>query len=91
MSGVNISPDYINIMGLQTNEALLGGVVAVYYAGTLIGAMIGGSISDRVGRIKTIILGCAIAIFGACLQTSAQNVAWMICSRIITGVGTGHL
>ncbi|KAG2208006.1 hypothetical protein INT46_010372 [Mucor plumbeus] len=91
MSGVNISPDYINIMGLQNNEALLGGVVAVYYAGTLIGALMGGSIGDKIGRIKTIILGCVIGIIGACLQTSAQNVAWMICSRIITGIGTGHL
>ncbi|KAI8066256.1 general substrate transporter [Gilbertella persicaria] len=91
MSGVNLSPDYIRIMGLESNEALLGGVVAVYYCGTLIGALMGGWISDRHGRIKTIILGCIIAMFGAILQTSAQNVAWMICSRIITGVGTGHL
>lgn len=37
MSGVNISPDYVELMGLETNEALLGGVVAVYYCGTLIG------------------------------------------------------
>ncbi|CAO3632690.1 unnamed protein product [Mucor fragilis] len=91
MASVNVSPDYKDLMGLQNNEALLGGVVAVYYAGTLLGALSGGSISDKIGRIKTIILGCAIAIFGACLQTSAQNIAWMLCSRIITGVGTGHL
>ncbi|KAI7889894.1 general substrate transporter [Mucor mucedo] len=91
MSGVNISPDYINIMGLHSNEALLGGVVAVYYCGTLIGALMGGWIGDKIGRIKTVILGCAIGILGAVLQTCAQNVAWMICSRIITGIGTGHL
>lgn len=36
-------------------------------------------------------VGCAFALFGAALQTAAQNVAWMICSRIITGIGTGHL
>lgn len=40
MSGVNISPDYIDIMGLHSNEALLGGIVAVYYCGTLIGVCI---------------------------------------------------
>ncbi|KAG0748442.1 hypothetical protein G6F23_001898 [Rhizopus arrhizus] len=91
MGGVNISPDYVKLMGLESNEALLGGVVAVYYAGTLIGALMGGWIGDKIGRIKTVVLGSAIGIIGACLQTSAQNVAWMICSRIITGVGTGHL
>lgn len=41
--------------------------------------------------IKTVVLGCAIAILGAALQTASQNVAWMMCARIITGVGTGHL
>lgn len=91
MSGVNISPDYKNIMGLNDNEALLGGVVALYYVGTLVGALLGGWIGDKIGRIKTVVVGCMFAVFGAALQTGAQNVAWMICARIITGVGTGHL
>lgn len=91
MAGVNISPDYVEVMNLHSNEALLGGVVAVYYIGTLVGALMGGWIGDRIGRIKTVILGCAFGIFGAILQTCAQNIAWMICSRIITGIGTGHL
>ncbi|KAG2237253.1 hypothetical protein INT48_006657 [Thamnidium elegans] len=91
MAGVNIAPDYVEVMNLHSNEALLGGVVAVYYIGTLVGALMGGWIGDRIGRIKTVILGCAFGIFGAILQTCAQNIAWMICSRIITGIGTGHL
>ncbi|ORY98742.1 general substrate transporter [Syncephalastrum racemosum] len=91
MSAVNISPDYKAIMGLENNEALLGGVVAIYYAGTLMGALLGGYIGDKIGRIRTVIVGSLFAVFGACLQASAQNLAWMICARIITGVGTGHL
>ncbi|KAI9312609.1 general substrate transporter [Dichotomocladium elegans] len=91
MSGVNISPHYKSLMGLESNEALLGGIVAVYYAGTLIGALMGGWIGDKIGRIKTILVGCVFACIGAALQTAAQNVPWMICSRIITGIGTGHL
>ncbi|KAG0182620.1 hypothetical protein DFQ29_003173 [Apophysomyces sp. BC1021] len=91
MSGVNISPDYIELMGLKSKEALLGGIVAVYYVGTLIGALMGGWIGDRIGRIRTVVVGCAFAIFGAALQTAAENVAWMMCARIITGIGTGHL
>lgn len=91
MSAVNISPDYKSIMSLEHNEALLGGVVAIYYAGTLMGALLGGYIGDKIGRIRTVIVGSLFAIFGASLQASAQNLAWMICARIITGVGTGHL
>ncbi|KAI9491200.1 general substrate transporter [Zychaea mexicana] len=91
MSGVNIAPDYKTTMGLWDNEALLGGIVAVYYAGTLIGALMGGYVGDKIGRIKCVVVGCIFAVFGAALQTAATNVPWMICSRIITGIGTGHL
>lgn len=38
----------------------------------------GGAFGDRYGRLKTIALGTAWAIFGATLQTSAQNHVWMI-------------
>lgn len=50
MGGVNVSPDYTQVMGIQSNPALLGAVVAVYYVGTLIGALVGGWIGDRIGR-----------------------------------------
>lgn len=60
------------------NTLLQGGIVSIYYLGTLIGCLIGGSFGDRYGRIKTIALGAGWAVIGACLQTSAQNATWMI-------------
>lgn len=65
--------------------------VSIYYLGTLIGCLVGGSFGDRYGRIKTIALGAGWAIIGATLQCSAQNHAWMICARLINGWGTGIL
>lgn len=53
--------------------------------------MLGGVIADKVGRIKTIIFGCLWAVLGAALQSSAQNITWMMFARVITGVGTGNL
>lgn len=107
MSGVNITPDYIRRMELGnvvpptpennvysvdvTFPTKLGGIVAVYYLGTLIGAMLGGWLGDKLGRINVIRIGCAWSIVGAALQTAAMNSTWMICSRIINGIGTGHL
>ncbi|MCJ1226790.1 hypothetical protein MMC12_003444 [Toensbergia leucococca] len=73
------------------NTLLQGGIVSVYYLGTLIGCLVGGSFGDRYGRIKTIALGAGWAILGATLQTSAQNHNWMICARLINGWGTGIL
>lgn len=62
-----------------TDSLLQGGIVSVYYLGTLCGCLLGGWVGDKVGRIKTIAFGAVWAIFGACLQTSAMNATWMIC------------
>lgn len=94
LSGVNNAEDYINLMKfgytkmedgeatpVVTNSLLQGGIVSVYYLGTLCGALFGGWLGDRMGRIKTIAAGAAWAILGASLQCSAQNHDWMICGK----------
>lgn len=101
MGGVNTAYDYYTLMGFGhrgpdggpviTNTLLQGGIVSVYYLGTLVGALIGGSIGDRYGRVKTVFIGAIIATVGACLQCSAMNHSWMICARLINGWGTGIL
>jgi sugar porter (SP) family MFS transporter len=101
MGGVNTAYDYYTVMGfghkgpdggVVVDDTLLqGGIVSVYYLGTLVGCLIGGSIGDRYGRIKTIFLGAAVGVVGASLQCSAMNAAWMICARLINGWGTGIL
>ncbi|KAL8926909.1 MAG: hypothetical protein Q9208_002718 [Pyrenodesmia sp. 3 TL-2023] len=102
MAGVNNAKHYYTLMGfgyedpdkhgpIITNSILQGGIVAVYYLGTLIGALFGGWFGDKYGRIKTIALGAAWGVIGATLQCSAQNHNWMICARLINGFGTGIL
>lgn len=101
MGGVNNASDYISLMGfgyvsstgdpIVTDSLLQGGIVSVYYLGTLVGCLVGGWVGDRIGRIKTIAFGAAWAILGAALQCSAQNHIWMICARLVNGWGTGVL
>lgn len=121
MGGVNNAKDYIELMGFGhvetidgsvntpviTDSLLQGGIVSVYYLGTLVGAFAGGWVGEKVGRIKTIALGAGWGVLGASLQCSAQNHVWMIfgeCSssmrscilieieaRLINGFGTGML
>ena len=89
MGGVNNANDYIYRMGfgyvdaatnepVVTNSLLQGGIVSVYYLGTLCGALVGGWLGEKFGRIKTIAIGAAWGILGATLQTSAMNHVWMI-------------
>ncbi|KAI0017562.1 general substrate transporter [Xylariomycetidae sp. FL0641] len=102
MGGVNNAKDYVDRMGfgyvdpvtedpVVTDSLLQGGIVSVYYLGTLGGCLLGGWVGDKIGRIKTIALGAAWAIVGACLQCSAMNHNWMICARAVNGIGTGIL
>ncbi|KAB2575309.1 Sugar transporter STL1 [Lasiodiplodia theobromae] len=102
MGGVNNAKHYIDLMKfgyvdeatgdpVVTDSLLQGGIVSVYYLGTLFGALMGGWVGDKVGRIKTIALGSLWAIVGAALQCSAQNADWMICARAVNGIGTGVL
>ena len=73
------------------NVAAEGGIVSVYYGGTLIGALVAGSLADRAGRIKAVVWGALWALLGAVLQASAYNIAWMCCARVIAGVGVGAI
>ena len=102
MAGVNNAKDYYTLMGfghedpktgavVVDNSILQGGIVSVYYLGTLIGALCGGKFSDMYGRIKSIAVGAVIGVLGASLQCSAQNHNWMICARLVNGFGTGIL
>lgn len=99
MSGVNISPNYIKTMGLGSNGSSAtatktekeGGIVAVYYLGTLIGALAGGALSDRIGRNYAVVAAGFFGLLGQSLQSAAQNVAWMMCARVLAGVGTGGI
>lgn len=82
MGGVNNAKNYIDLMKfghtetingtkntpVVTDSLLQGGIVSVYYLGTLVGAFHGGWIGDRIGRTRSIAVGCVWAIFGACLQ-----------------------
>ncbi|GAP88816.1 putative mfs monosaccharide protein [Rosellinia necatrix] len=102
MGGVNNAKNYIDLMGIGyveegtgnpviTNSLLQGGIISVYYLGTLFGCLFGGWVGDKIGRIKTIAIGAAWAIFGASLQSAAMNSNWMIGSRAVNGIGTGIL
>ncbi|PYI06987.1 general substrate transporter [Aspergillus sclerotiicarbonarius CBS 121057] len=100
MGGVNDSAAYVKRMGLGyanndsvtvTNTLLQGGIVSVYYLGTLVGCFLGGHVSDRYGRIKSLGFGATWGIVGAALQCTAMNPPWMIVARLINGIGTGVL
>ncbi|CAN6675170.1 hypothetical protein TRVA0_102S00122 [Trichomonascus vanleenenianus] len=86
------SPENGNMWSVNvTNPTKLGGIVAIYYLGTLIGAVMGGVVGDKWGRVNCVRIACVWVMLGAALQAASQNLAWMLCARVINGIGTGHL
>ena len=98
MGSVNVSIDYaVNVMKYGhigsngqvkvDNSLLQGGIVSVYYLGSLVGCLLGGWIGEKIGRIKALGIACVWALIGASLQTSAQNANWMICGEFLISLG----
>jgi len=95
MSQVNTNANYLRLMGADSGSnrdaAAVGGIVSIWFGGFGIGALMVGAYADKIGRLKTIELGCVWGILGAALQASAQNITWMMFARVIGGIGCGHL
>lgn len=77
--------------GKVVKPSLQGGIVAMYYMGALLGAFWAGALSDSYGRIKGIWMACFWCLAGVILQASAQNLAHMLCARIVAGVGVAFI
>ena len=71
------------------SSRLLGFVFSASTVGLLIGAFIGGSVADFLGR-KTVLIAC-IASFGiaSLLTAVTPTVTWLVCARFVTGLGLG--
>ena len=66
-----------------------GQIVATYDIGCIIGTLVTMYAGDKLGRRRTILIGCFILIVGAILQTASYSLAQMIVGRVVAGVGNG--
>ncbi|KAJ5627246.1 general substrate transporter [Penicillium herquei] len=66
-----------------------GGVTAAMAAGSWLGALISGFISDRVGRKYAIMTGCVIWVVGSVIICASQDIAMLCVGRVINGLAVG--
>ncbi|KAF7717584.1 MFS-type Sugar/inositol transporter [Penicillium ucsense] len=66
-----------------------GGVTAAMPAGSWLGALISGFISDRLGRKYSIMVGCIIWVIGSAIICASQNVGMLAAGRVINGLSVG--
>ncbi|KAK5996091.1 High-affinity glucose transporter [Cladobotryum mycophilum] len=66
-----------------------GGITASMAAGSWLGALISGPLSDRLGRKYSIMVGSTIWVVGSVISCASQNIGMLIVGRIINGISVG--
>jgi len=64
-------------------------VISAVLLGAVIGAAAGGTLADRFGRRRVLILTAVIFALGAVGTALAPTVAWLIAGRVIVGAAIG--
>ncbi len=63
--------------------------VSAVLIGAVTGSIFGGTLSDRFGRRRIIILSALIFVLGAAGTALTPNITWLIVGRIVVGIGIG--
>ena len=64
-------------------------VVSIVLVGAMLGAIIGGSVADRIGRRATLLWGGGLFILGSILAPLSPNVFTLIMARLLLGLAIG--
>ncbi|KAG7414681.1 hypothetical protein LZL87_003353 [Fusarium oxysporum] len=68
---------------------MIGVIVAIYEIGCFFGAVFSSIWGEKLGRRRSVFIGCVFLIIGAVLQAASYTRAMMIVGRIVAGVGMG--
>jgi MFS family permease len=74
-------------LGLSSSDIGLAG--AIYVAGSCLGALFFGQLTDRFGRKRLFIATLLVYLLGTVLTAFSMNPAWYFACRFITGTGIG--
>lgn len=98
MSLINTNEDYLDTMGIGPEDALVGILVAVYYLGCSLGAVLFSKLSDARGRKGAILACLAAASLGNLVmfltglggwRRGAVHMFWA--GRVVMGLGVGGI
>ncbi|KAK3299707.1 general substrate transporter [Chaetomium fimeti] len=74
---------------LGPSSVTQGGIVAAMPGGSLVGALVSGWLSDRMGRKKTIMIGSIVWIVGSIVVCASVHLSMLAIGRFINGFAVG--
>lgn len=69
--------------------ALQGAINSALAAGSVVGSIIAGPISDYIGRRNAIAVACVPWLIGTAVQAAVNGVGMLIAGRILNGITVG--
>ena len=90
MSGVVISKYWLAQMG-HPSTIMVSTITALYDVGAVFGAIGAATVGDKLGRKRTLMLGCTVLIIGSVLMAACYERIQMMFGRILTGIGIGFI
>jgi len=101
MSLINTNYDYLSTMGLEEESPVVGVIVAVYYLGCAVGAVLFSMLADKLGRKKSIFASLATASLGNLImfvagmgmlgKSTEIALGVMLAGRVVMGLGVGGI
>jgi MFS family permease len=88
MSAIVVTNQYVNYFD-NPHGLVQGAIGSSLAAGSVIGAIMAGPISDKFGRRDSIAFACLWWILGTAVQVSTKGTGQLIAGRILNGVCVG--
>jgi len=88
ISAIILSDQYLDYFNTPSGIEQ-GAIGASLAAGSVIGSLMSGPISNRIGRRDAIFFGGLWWLVGTAVQASVTSVGMLICGRILNGVCVG--
>ncbi|MEZ4905270.1 MAG: sugar porter family MFS transporter [Spirosomataceae bacterium] len=82
-------PFYKTVFGLQDGSFMLGFSVSCIIWGAILGNLLAGALSDKIGRKFTLLISSVLFLVTGVCCAFAPNIEIFISGRIIGGIGVG--
>ena len=85
---VTVMPSFVATFG-QISASLHGFVVSSVLLSATLASLFSGTVSDNLGRTRTLAIGAFVFAAGATIEAGASKVGVLILGRLVVGIGEG--
>lgn len=88
MSAIIGTDQYIDYFN-NPNGLQQGAIGSALAAGSVVGSLIAGPVSDKIGRRDSIMFACLWWLAGTAVQTATNGIGSLIAGRVLNGITVG--